>query len=176
MGVEWVGWGVRRTGVPREAPAVLAGALCPWPLSRCGKAPQEGPRARWASPAWPGSGPCPSCMAQPLSTDLQPCPAAVGRRKDLALIKSGQTSLVPGLRVVAPSLAPQGGPAGLQARLISADDVRSVSLQNLELACAESAQESFDPCRPCPPGLCRSPQRASTLPPTPCNMHTCVGI
>ena len=34
---------------------------------------------------------------------------------------------MPGLRVVAPSLAPQGGPAGLQARLVSADDLRSVS-------------------------------------------------
>lgn len=103
-------------------------------------------------------------------------PAAVGRRKDLALIKSGQTSLVPGLRVVAPSPAPQGGTSGLQARLVSADDLRSVSFQNLELACAESAQESFSPCCPCPPGLFGSPQRASTLPPTPCNTHTCVGI
>lgn len=39
-----VGWVVRRTGVPREAPAVLAGALCPWPVSPAvGRRLRKGP-------------------------------------------------------------------------------------------------------------------------------------
>lgn len=47
-----------------------------------------------------------------------------------------------------------------------------VSPQNLELACEESAQESFGPRCLCPPGLSGSPQWAPTLPHTPGNRHT----
>lgn len=153
-------------------PSVLL-SLSPQWEGASGRAKGEGASLTGLRP-----GPCPSLRAQPWSVYL-PCPswaqqlhpAPSCQQEDLALIKSGEMSFVTGFHVVAVPQDPWrcckvSGPPCLCSRSLG------VSPQNLELACEESAQESFGPRCLCPPGLSGSPQWAPTLPHTPGNRHT----
>lgn len=73
-----MGWVVRRTGVPRE---VLAGALCPWPVSPAvGRRLRKGPGQGGPAPE-AGVRSMPILPGPALSTDLHPswAPAALPR-------------------------------------------------------------------------------------------------